>query len=181
MVKDFINQKYNFEVYYNKYYTQVYRYIYSKITNLHEAEDLTQDSFVSAYEKFDSFDPNRASFQTWIFFIAGNKLKNYYRDKKFNINIDDPEQYIEPFEEGFEDEMLEAECLTQMRSYLADALEELNSTQKSLVILSYFHNKTSKEIALELGMSDGNVRVQLSRAIAKMRVYFEKNNVLWEI
>ena len=173
--------KMTFEYYYEKYYAQVYRYVYGKISNLHDSEDLAQDAFVSAYTKFDDFDPQKASFQTWIFFIVGNKLKNYYRDRKVNIDIDDPEQYIEPFDDGFEDEMLNAEYLTQMRNHLADALENLNSLQRNIVILSYFKNKTSNEIAVTLGMSSGNVRVQLSRAISKMRDYFENNNITWEI
>lgn len=173
--------KKSFEFYYEKYYKQVYLFIYKKINNIHEAEDLTQEAFVSAYEKFEGFDPQRATFQTWIFFIANNKLKNYYRDRKATVDIDSPEQYIEPSEDSFEDEMLEAEYLTQMREYLAAALEELNSIQKNIVILSYFKNMPSKEIALYMGMSDGNVRVQLSRAIKKMKEYFDKNNIIWEL
>ena len=77
--------------------------------------------------------------------------------------------------------MVEAEYLTQMRDYLADALENLNDTQRQIVILSYFKNKNSKEIASEMGMTDGNVRVQLSRAIIKMRSYFDDNNIEWEM
>ncbi len=176
-----VKEKKPFEFYYEKYYTQVYLYIYKKILNVHDAEDLAQDSFVSAYTKFDGFDPARASFQTWIFFIVGNKLKNYYRDRKINIDIDDPEQYTEPSQEGFEDEMVEAEYLTQMRDYLAQALESLNDTQRQIVIAAYFNNKTSRETAAEMGMTDGNVRVQLSRALIKMRAYFEEHNIEWEI
>jgi RNA polymerase sigma-70 factor (ECF subfamily) len=176
-----VKEKKTFEFYYEKHYSQVYLYIYKKIQNVHDAEDLAQDSFVSAYTKFDSFDPVRATFQTWIFFIVGNKLKNYYRDRKINIDIDDPEQYLEPSEDSFEDEMVEAEYLTQMRDCLADALENLNDTQRQIVILSYFKNKNSKEIASEMGMTDGNVRVQLSRAIIKMRSYFDDHNIEWEM
>ena len=179
--KETVKLKMTFEHYYEEYYRQVFVYAYKKISNLHEAEDLAQDAFVSAYEKFENFDPEKASFQTWIFIIIGNKIKNYYRDKKSYIDIDDPEQYIEPYEESFENEMLEAEYLTEMRAYLSEALEELNSIQKNIVIASYFKNKTSKEIAADLGMTDVNVRVQLSRAIKKMKNYFDKNNIIWEL
>lgn len=174
-------QKMPFEYYYNKYYTQVYLYVYKKISNLHDAEDLAQDAFVSAYAKFDSFDPARASFQTWIYIIVGNKLKNHYRDRKVGIALDDPEQTVEPAEEGFEDEMVEAAYLAEMRSSLAAALEELSEIQRQIVIASYFKNQTSGEIAFALGLTDGNVRVQLSRAIGKMRTYFEKRNIAWEL
>ncbi|MBR6940225.1 MAG: sigma-70 family RNA polymerase sigma factor [Clostridia bacterium] len=181
MAADVRTEKLKFEQYYEKYYNQVYLYINKKIQNVHDAEDLATDVFIACYEKFDSFDPGKASFQTWVFFITNNKLKNYYRDRKINIDIDDPEQYIEPAEEGFEDDFVAAEYLTAMREYLAEALQEVSELQRTIITESYFHNKSSKEIALKLHMTDGNVRVQLSRALAKMRVYFEKNNISWEM
>ncbi len=173
--------KNTFEYYYKKNYDRVYRYIFGKISNVHTAEDMTQDVFILVYNRFDSFDPEKASFETWLFVIVKNKLKNYYRDRKVLVDIDDPEQYTEPSEEGFEDDIVEAEYLSRMREYIADALEELNEVQQKIVVESFFNNKSSKEIAFMTGQTDVNVRVQLSRAIKKMRSYFEKNNIEWEM
>ena len=174
-------EKMSFEYYYEQHYKQVYMYVYSKISNAQEAEDIAQDSFVSAYTKFENFDPERASFQTWIFVIVSNKLKNHYRDRKIAVYTDDDDEFLELSEEGFEDEMVEAEYLAEMRNELADALETLSEDEKDIIRCIYFENKTSKEAALMLGMSDVNVRVKMSRAIAKMRKYFEKNGIEWEM
>lgn len=174
-------EKMSFEYYYEQHYRQVYLYVFSKISNAQEAEDITQDSFVSAYTKFENFDPERASFQTWIFVIVSNKLKNHYRDRKIAVYTDDDDEYFELSEDGFEDEMVEAEYLAEMRDRLADALEMLSDDEKDIIKCIYFDNKTSKEAALLLGMTDINVRVKMSRAIAKMRKYFEKNGIEWEM
>lgn len=174
-------EKMSFEYYYEQHYKQVYLYVYSKISNAQEAEDITQDTFVSAYTKFENFDPERASFQTWIFVIVSNKLKNHYRDRKIAVYTDDDDEFLELAEEGFEDEMVEAEYLAEMRDKLADALEMLSDDEKDIIRCIYFENKTSKEAAFMLGMTDINVRVKMSRAIAKLRKYFEKNGIEWEM
>lgn len=47
------------------------------------------DTFAVCFQKFDSFDPAKASFGTWLYAIANNKLKNYYRDHKIFDEIDE--------------------------------------------------------------------------------------------
>ena len=81
-------EKLTFEEYYNKYYSQAYGYIYKKIADSFLAEDFAMEAFVACYQKFDEFDPEIASFQTWLYVIINNKLKNYYRDRKQTENID---------------------------------------------------------------------------------------------
>lgn len=166
----------SFEQYYDKYYSVVLGYITRKINNRYNAEDLTMDVFTSCYQKFDTFDPQKASFQTWLFVIVNNKLKNYYRDKKEPDELDESVE----FGEYFEDDIIQAQYIMQMRDYLADAIELLNETQKTIVINKYFCNKNSSEIAEMTGLSPVNVRVQLSRAMTKMKEYFEKKNIVWE-
>ena len=53
-----------------------------------DAEDLMQDIFVNCYKARDSFDSSRCSEQAWIFVLAKNRLKNYYRDKKKTVSLD---------------------------------------------------------------------------------------------
>ena len=171
----------SFEFLYKKHYRQVFGYIYKKLNNADEAEDMTQEVFVKCYEKFDDFDPEKASFQTWLFVIVNNKLKNHYRNKKTVVDIDDPETYDEPAEEGFEDEVGQAVYLQQMRDELALALDLLNDKQRQIIIMSYFEKKSSKEIGFALGMNDGNVRVTQKRALQKLSEHFAAKGIEWEL
>ena len=68
-----------------------------------------------------------------------------------------------------------------MRSAFACALETLNETQKQIVIKKHFRNMSSNEIADDIGSTPGNVRVQLTRAIKKLKEYFEEHNYTWEM
>ena len=135
------------------------------------------DAFLSCYQKFDQFDPQKASFQTWLYVVINNKLKNYYRDRKVHDDIDECMEYVDTFE----DDLIAAESLKSMRNALANALEMLSEPQKSIVIMKYFKNMQAREIGDKLGLSYGNVRVHLARALNKLRDYFEAHSIKWEV
>lgn len=170
-------EKLAFESYFQSYYQQAFKYTIKKVSDAQTAEDLVMDAFVSCHQKFDEFDPERAKFATWLYVILNNKIKNYYRDKKEYEPLEDcPELVAE--EEG---ELAQAVYIGDLRKVLAEALLELTETQRKLVILKYFKGKDSKEIAAECGMSPGNVRVQLSRTISRLKKFFAEKNVKWEL
>lgn len=96
--------------------------------------------------------------------VIRNKLKNYYRDSK---GLDELDENIAD-NILMEDEVISAIRLSQLRNQLADALMTLNDLQRQVVVLKYFSDLHSKEIAARLGISPENVRVILSRSIAKL-------------
>lgn len=169
-------EKKSFEAYFEQYYQQVFHYLIKKTSSVSTAEDMAMDSFAVCWEKFDSYDPAKASFGTWLYVIVNNKLKNFYRDHRVSGELDETSSV----QEDFEDSLVEAEYLSSMRDMLCDALETLSETQRRIVIYKYFGNKNSTEIALLVGLTPGNVRQQLSRALQKLREYFRIHNVKWE-
>jgi len=84
------------------------------------------------------------------------------------------------FSVNFSDDLEEASYIQHLRDILADALEQLNEVQRKIIIYKYYKKMNSNEIAQILGLSSGNVRVQLARTLEKMRRYFENNNIKWE-
>ena len=79
-----------------------------------------------------------------------------------------------------EDDMLAAEEIKEMRDVLADGLLTLPEKKRQIVILKYFKNKKANEIAQIMGMTPVNVRVQLSRALEKLKQYFEARGSTWQ-
>ena len=153
-----------FSEYFNRYYIRSLQYVAKRVANPSDAEDITAEAFAKCYERFDSFDPTKASFSTWLYAIIRNKLKNYYRDSK---GLDELDENIAD-NTLMEDEVISAIRLSQLRNQLADALMTLNDLQRQVVVLKYFSDLHSKEIAARLGISPENVRVILSRSIAKL-------------
>lgn len=166
----------DFERYYLKHYRQVYGYIFKKVCNEQDAEDLTMNVFYSIWEKFDTFDESKASFQTWLYVIVNNRLKNYYRNRKEMVEFDD----MLAIDNDQADDIISAIHLQCLRDHLCKALETLNDIQRTIVVYKYFKNLNASEIAYHTGLSSGNVRVQLKRALDKIRIYFDKNNIRWE-
>lgn len=160
-----MEEKIDFEYEFNKNYQKALAYTYKKIGDFHAAEDLVMNSFYICYKKINEFDSKKASFATWLYVILNNKIKNYYRDHKEYSDYE--EQEIIVF--GFEDELIETYYLANMRNKIADAIMELNEMQRKIVIFRYFGNKNATEIANELNISSGNVRIQLMRALEKLK------------
>ena len=163
-----------FEDVYNRYYLQVYRYFIKRLGNKEVCEDLTSDVFYSCLKKYDTYDPSKAKMSTWIYAVANNKLKNYYRDRKNHISVDDTGNFID-LPDGTD--MDRAVYLTQMKEYLDAALDTLPDRERTIVRLKYFSDLNSDEIAAQVNTSAGNVRVILTRASKKLAAYFEENGI----
>lgn len=161
----------SFEDFYKKYYTKVFMFVKQHVTNVQDAEDLTDTIFIAAYKVYDTYDPEKAQLSTWIFCIANNRLKNYYRDRKEpGESIDEMFDTVELSTEG---EIEHAAELEELRGAIADALEELEERERKIVIMSYFQNMNANEIAEELDLTPANVRKILSRTLKKLRPYLE--------
>ena len=146
---------------YREYHAKVYGYIYSKINDPHDAEDITADVFVKIYAKLDTFDENKSSLSTWVYTVTRNTLTDYYRTKKVL------EELPETVEGGAsaEDEI----CNAEMLEALADALETLPKRERDIIILRFYSGRTLKEIAGELDISYAYVKVLQNKALEKLR------------
>ena len=168
-----------FEAIYNRYCMRVYSFFAKRLAIKEVCEDLTSDVFYSCFKKYDSYDPSKASVATWIFSVANNKLKNYYRDKKEHVSIDDEEIIINLSSSS---DMETAVYLTQMKAHLKAALESesISDRERTIVQLRFNSGLTSEEIAMQVGTTAGNVRVILNRTLKKLAEYFRDNGIRWE-
>lgn len=165
-----------FECVYRDYYMVINKFIYKKIVNYSDAEMLTSDVFFKAFKHYEKFDPSIASEKTWLFTITQNILKNYYRDRKRIKNIED---YMNSDELVMQDELENAVYIQEVRDELAKALKELPERESKIIVLKWFKNKSAREIACILGLSEGNVRTIASRAKKDLKTILENNGFEW--
>lgn len=162
-----MEMKPTFEQLYEQYYTPILRYIVKRISSYQDAEDIAANVFVTAYRNYEGFDPTKASAATWLYMICSSRLKNYYRDKKENVSLDDEENPVD-VSSG---ELIEDAVLMEERSrMLHDAISKLPERQQQAVRMKYFRNMSAADIAAELGTTAGNVRVILNRSMDKQRI-----------
>lgn len=164
------------EVFYREQYSNIVRYLYRKILNWEDAEDIAQDVFVSCCKNIECYDEEKSSLLTWMYVIANNRLKNYYRDKKVHFDIDQYSEFLPEEDMGLE---REAVYVQACRDMVADALPDLPERDRQVVISIYFKQLSAKEVSAELGISPGNVRVILNRALGKMRKILDQKHGEW--
>ena len=167
-----------FESLFNRYYAQVCKFFYEKVQNEWLAEDLAMEVFLKYWEKFDTFDEKRAAFATWLFAVAENKAKNYFRDSKKTLPLNTLSGQQDTTKQSFEEEIIQAEYVSFLRDKLADVLENLPERQMKIIILRFYHNKSSKKIAELIGISPIYARVLLFRGLEKIRTYFSENEII---
>ncbi len=166
MVNGQIPEKPSFEELYHRTYSNLLFYTIRKVGSREDAEDLVADAYTYCYEHYDAYDPSKSAVTTWLYLVLNSRIKNFYRDRRESVDISTLENVLE----GEGDEMEGSVWLEQVRGTLTKALEKLPERQRQIVILRYFHDKSSAEIGDILGISAGNARVLLSRALDSMEL-----------
>lgn len=125
------------------------------------AEDALQDLFLKIAESPDKFDGSR-SFKTWIFSIASNSCKNFYRHQKVVLNSRDELEYLEG--NANENEFLKTAAKidgAEFRKVLEEVLNELPPEKKEAFILKYQEDKSLVDIAFIQNCPVGSVKSRL--------------------
>ncbi|MDD3807323.1 MAG: RNA polymerase sigma factor [Candidatus Marinimicrobia bacterium] len=135
--------------------------------NQQDAEDITQDVFLSVYKNIPSFR-FEASFYSWLYRITLNTAFNHTRQCKheeFLTNNDDENRYLDISEDNSED-------FTESKNFqeiLEQIVRKLPEKQKIVLVMRYSQHLKIKEIALILGIGEGTVKKYLFRAQEKLR------------
>ena len=158
-------EKPDYEDFYSDNYRRVLYYVKNKISSVEEAEDLVSEVFMYCYSHYDDYDPEKSSITTWLYLIVNSRIKNYYRDH--NVTYVDYEVVSETLQDQNID-LDEGVYLEQLHKALMKAIRGLPERQQKIVLMRYFENCSSEEIAARLSISPGNVRVLLSRALDKL-------------
>jgi RNA polymerase sigma factor (sigma-70 family) len=149
----------------DKYKEGIYAYTYAKLQNWHDAEDLSQEVFIQAYQKLHTLK-RWDSFAGWLYRIASNFCKNWQisrskRPDRDFIEDQDPAILDKPsIDSHHENEMLQS---------VREMLNSLPETYREVLMLYYFGGMDSNNIAEVLGTSPSAIRVRLSRAKAQLR------------
>jgi RNA polymerase sigma-70 factor (ECF subfamily) len=131
-----------------------------------EAEEVAQDVFVKAYRKLKDFKAE-AKFSTWLYRIAYNAAVSHTRKKKVEFTAADEEMMEKLEEEDVQQEVMGLSAEDQGK-LIRKALGSLPGTDKLIVTLFYYHEKSTEEIAGIVNMKPNNVKVKLHRIRKKL-------------
>jgi RNA polymerase sigma-70 factor, ECF subfamily len=152
---------------YDQCFDDVYRYVYYKVGNKWDTDDLVSDVFRKAYERYATLRES-SNAKGWLITIAHNAVVDFYRRKKPSVSIDSVVEIKEPgaFEEQFElDDDLE--CVKKSLAFLSPEDQEIAN-------LRYFADLKNREIGAVLGKSEEAIKARVFRLLKKMSVLVTK-------
>jgi len=149
---------------YRRYVDRVYGYCFYLLGDHHDAEDVTERTFVAALAAIDGFRDEGATFRAWLFRIAHNQLANALRSRQRQQAtslevVAEPRVHADPA--GLFSIAEEARGLRR-------ALEQLPEDRRQVVVLRFVDGLSAREIGAVLGRSEGAVRVLQHRALRQL-------------
>ena len=168
IIKEILNGKTEqYEYFLDRYGQQVFVLVDRIVSCQEDAEELTQDVFLKAFQQLSSFKAE-SSFSTWIYRIATNVAISAVRKKRNDVlRLDD--SVFANLSDNQVDEALEDDSEEQMER-LQQAMNQLEADERALITLYYLEEKPLAEVAFILGMTEGNAKVKLHRIRKKLYV-----------
>ena len=151
---------------YHTYFAKLYNYIYYRVGEVHVTDDLVSEVFSKVIEKYQTYDPEKGKFKTWLFTIAHNTVINFYKKNSYNkyhLEL----SLAETVESGvrIEDEVVNKE----LQKILSGAVMVLDEPKRSIIALKFGGCLTNRQIAEVLQMSESNVGTIIHRALKELK------------
>ncbi|OGZ00625.1 MAG: hypothetical protein A3A43_03145 [Candidatus Liptonbacteria bacterium RIFCSPLOWO2_01_FULL_56_20] len=153
-----------FGLLYDHYQPKIYRFVIIKVGQREEAEDLTHQVFLSAWQNIRDYEDIGFPFSSWLYRIARNAIIDYYRTKKNPAPLEaaDAEQYAPDTLAERTDQAIELQKVRR-------AIQELSPLHQDIVIMRFVEELSLREIAAALGKSEGAVKLLQHRAIKQLK------------
>ena len=151
---------------YEKYVDRIYNYIYHRVGNTHDAEDLTSRTFFRALSHLPSYEDKGVPFSAWLFRIAHNLVANWHRDRgrkkvvpldehiTSSMKFDAPEAVTESNEE---------------EALLLETIRDLPADRQQLLILKFVERLSNAEIGAIMNRTEGAIKSLYHRTLLALR------------
>lgn len=144
---------------YTRYVDRIYKYVYFKSGGRDEAEDLTAQIFLKAWETVNRYRWKGYPFSSWLFRIAHNQVIDYYRTRHDNYSLEDIRS------RKSEDDPFEAALVSFTSSEIRSALLHLTLEQSRVLVLRFLDGYSTKEVASIMHKDADSIRALQYRAL----------------
>ena len=156
----------------DQFQPEIYRMIFYRTRSRMDAEDLTQDVMLKAYQNIGRLKSSEV-FRSWLYRIAVNRVKDYYRMKQFRSLFGaastDEEGFHETAEMAVAPEVEGGLSKKDFWRQIGRMLTRLTALEKEIFLLRFFDQLTIKEMSATLHKSESSIKTHLYRALLKVR------------
>lgn len=165
-----IDDAVTFEAVYDRYFDSVFRFVIYRTGNREVAKDLTADIFLKVYRKFSAYDPKKGSFEVWLYTIAGNRVKDYYRKtNRFQWLSLSAARDVAEDDPTTEERMENKEEI----AYLRRAIKKLKPRDQLLISYKFGAELSNQTIAELMDTNANHVGVMIHRLLNQLRKEME--------
>lgn len=162
-----------FGVLVEKYQSQIHALAWRKIGDFHIAEDITQEVFLTAYQKLATLT-HRARFAKWLYVIANNLCVTWLRKQasqpqQQSLTSTDPEELAELCYSEYIAQQQKETGKESDRALIQKLLGKLREADRTVIRLYYLAEMTYEEISKFLGVSQNTIKSRLSRARKRLK------------
>ena len=152
------------------HFDRIYSYLHMSVGNRHDAEDLTNQTFVKMLESIERFEWRQVPLSAWLFRIAHNLAMDHFRaGRRWQ-----PEE--EPPEPADEHVSADEEALQAIsRQSMISMIEGLSADQQQVLLLKFVFNFANGDIAAILGKTEGAIKSLQHRALASLQRQLAKS------
>ncbi len=143
-----------------RYQHMIFVFIYKMVNNHSDAEDLTQEVFVKAYEKLSTYRGD-SQFSTWLHTLARNRTIDFIRRRKFH---DSDEQLVYVASQVRDESPQESLLVKERKREIETAFAQLSDSYREVIVLRCTHEYPFDKIASLLGVAESTARVRYLRA-----------------
>lgn len=156
---------------YERYYRQLYGYLYNMTRQKESSEDIVQNVFFRMLKYRHSFNGS-GEFKSWMYHLARNVLSDHFKKSKKTPTLGDLHHFEERLEEDqHTDGQIEKE---QELKVLEQALNNVSEENRELLILCRYQELQYQEIAQILNITEGAVKVRVHRALNQLKSVYLK-------
>ena len=145
---------------------------YDFVGNYQDAKDIAQESFLQAYQKLSQYK-GTGPFRAWLSRITINLCKAHFRKSKKHstISVNDGKNMFYAINQESSEDLQKKYEDKDMIKHINAYVDRLSVNQQTAIILKYYQNKSSREIAAIMGCAESTVRIHLSRGIRMLRKF----------
>jgi RNA polymerase sigma-70 factor, ECF subfamily len=153
---------------YEKYYRDIFIFVDRRIDDSQTTADLTSQIFLKALTNLNKYQFKGLPFSSWLFRIAANQVNEFYRHSRFERTVSLDDSHINLL---FEDVSAQQ---NEKIDLVLKLLEQLDQEEVFLLELRFFEERSFKEIAYILDISEGNAKTRTYRILEKLKKIAEQ-------
>lgn len=169
--------KTTFSTLFDQYYSRIFKYMYFRVNDTADAEELAAQVFERVLTSWQSYKPERSPVAAWLFGIARHVVLDYQRSnhRHATVPLEGQDQLVDP-DLSPEQSMMES----VRKDCLSSALAQLDERAREVIALKFSSGLNNRQIASQIGLKESHIGVIIFRAVQRLRELMPDEEVIYE-